>query len=174
MAKNINCKKCSGTGWYQYTNYGTPHSTVCHECCDHTGGFWLLEKHYGENNGKLCCIAGCGFTKENIMTDSQKLNDIEIGISDLYNMMYELTDCLTKFVVCVTMPVLVTNNEAINKRKTKMAKGKAHPGFKAVEKKIAKKEGVSKKAAGAILAKSTRGASKAAKKANPALKKVKG
>lgn len=50
---------------------------------------------------------------------------------------------------------------------------KKHPGFKAVEAKIAKKEGVSKKSAGAILASASRGASKAAKKANPKLKKVK-
>ena len=48
-----------------------------------------------------------------------------------------------------------------------------HPGFKAVQSKIAAKEGVSKKAAGAILAKATRSASPAAKRANPALKKVK-
>ena len=46
--------------------------------------------------------------------------------------------------------------------------------FKSVQSKIAKSEGVSKKAAGAILAKSTRDASPAAKKANPNLKKVKG
>lgn len=51
---------------------------------------------------------------------------------------------------------------------------KAHPGFKSVQKKIEKKEGISKKAAGAILANSTRHASKKAKKANPKLKKVKG
>jgi hypothetical protein len=50
---------------------------------------------------------------------------------------------------------------------------KAHPGFKAVQSKIAKKEGVSKKEAGAILASSTRNASAKAKKANPNLKKVK-
>ncbi len=46
--------------------------------------------------------------------------------------------------------------------------------FKAVANKIAAKEGVSKKAAGAILAKKTRNASAAAKKKNPKLKKVKG
>ena len=51
---------------------------------------------------------------------------------------------------------------------------KAHPGFKAVQSKIASKEGVSKKRAGAILAASTRGASAKAKKANPNLKRVKG
>lgn len=50
---------------------------------------------------------------------------------------------------------------------------KKHPGFKAVQGKI-ESEGYSKEAAGAILASKTRNASAAAKKANPALKKVKG
>lgn len=54
-----------------------------------------------------------------------------------------------------------------------MAKGKAHPGFQAVQSKIASKEGVSKKAAGAILASATRKAGNKAKAANPALKRVK-
>lgn len=54
------------------------------------------------------------------------------------------------------------------------AKKKAHPGFKAVQAKISAKQGVSTKRAGAILAASTRKASKAAKKANPRLKRVKG
>ena len=45
--------------------------------------------------------------------------------------------------------------------------------FKSVQNKIAKQQGVSQKAAGAILAKSSRNASPAAKKKNPALKKVK-
>lgn len=52
-----------------------------------------------------------------------------------------------------------------------MAKGM---GFKAAQSKIAKKEGVSMKSAGAILASSTRHASAKAKRANPNLKKVKG
>ncbi len=51
---------------------------------------------------------------------------------------------------------------------------KAHPGFKAVAAKIASKEGVSKGAASAILAASSRKASPAAKAANPRLKRVKG
>jgi len=46
--------------------------------------------------------------------------------------------------------------------------------FKSVQAKIAKKEGVSKKAAGAILANASRNASAKAKKANPKLNKVKG
>jgi len=48
-----------------------------------------------------------------------------------------------------------------------------HPGFKSVQAKIAKRSGVSKDAAGAILASATRKASKAAKKRNPRLKRVK-
>lgn len=47
-----------------------------------------------------------------------------------------------------------------------------HPGFKAVQSKIAKRMGVSKKRAGAILASSTRKASAAAKRSNPRLKRV--
>jgi hypothetical protein len=46
-------------------------------------------------------------------------------------------------------------------------------GFKKAANSIAKKEGVSQKAAGAILASSTRKASPAAKAANKNLKKVK-
>lgn len=49
-----------------------------------------------------------------------------------------------------------------------------HPGFKAVQKKIAKKSNVSMEAAGAILASSSRKASAAAKKKNPRLNRVKG
>jgi hypothetical protein len=50
---------------------------------------------------------------------------------------------------------------------------KKHPGFKAVQSKIASKQGVSKERAGAMLAASTRKASPAAKKKNPNLKRVK-
>ncbi len=52
-------------------------------------------------------------------------------------------------------------------------KAKKGMGFKAAQKDIAKKSGVPMKNAGAMLAASTRNASKAAKKANPNLKKVK-
>jgi hypothetical protein len=49
-----------------------------------------------------------------------------------------------------------------------------HPGFKSVQASIARREGVSKERAGAMLAAATRRASPAAKKANPRLKRVKG
>ena len=50
---------------------------------------------------------------------------------------------------------------------------KKHPGFKAVASSIAKKQGISKTHAAAILAYASRNASSSAKKANPRLKKVK-
>ncbi len=50
---------------------------------------------------------------------------------------------------------------------------KKHPGFKSVASGMAKKQGISKAAASAELAASTRGASKKAKAANPRLKRVK-
>ena len=61
----------------------------------------------------------------------------------------------------------------LSKPSDKTEKPKAHPGFKAVESKIASKESVSKGSAGAILASAARNASAGAKKANPNLKKVK-
>ena len=51
---------------------------------------------------------------------------------------------------------------------------KKHLGFKVVQKRIAKKQGISMEAAGAILASAARNASPAAKRKNPSLKNVKG
>ncbi len=51
---------------------------------------------------------------------------------------------------------------------------KSHEGFQHIEDKIAKRQGISKKSAGAILAAGARKASAAAKEKNPNLKKVKG
>jgi hypothetical protein len=51
---------------------------------------------------------------------------------------------------------------------------KKHPGFKAVQKKIAAKQGISMERAGAILASGARKASKKAVAANPRLKRVTG
>ena len=53
-------------------------------------------------------------------------------------------------------------------------KAKKGMGFKAAQKQIAKKQGVSMAGAGAILAAGARKASKAAKKKNPNLLKFKG
>jgi hypothetical protein len=56
----------------------------------------------------------------------------------------------------------------------KKAASKKGMGFKAAAASVAKKEGVSPDRAKAIIAAGARGASPAAKKANPNLKKVKG
>ena len=55
-----------------------------------------------------------------------------------------------------------------------MKKSKAHPGFKAVQRKIAKKQGVGMERAGAILAAGARKASAKAVRKNPRLKRVSG
>lgn len=59
-------------------------------------------------------------------------------------------------------------------KKKKSPAKKSHPGFKAVQEQIAKKQGIGMERAGAILAAGARKASPAAKKANPALLKVRG
>ena len=63
-----------------------------------------------------------------------------------------------------SVPVAYSNRSLIGMKKK---------GFKNVQADIARKEGVSKESAGAILASATRKASPAAKRANPKLKKVK-
>jgi len=55
-----------------------------------------------------------------------------------------------------------------------MMASKKHRGFKAVQKEIAKKQGISLERAGAILAAGARKASPAAVRANPRLKRVSG
>lgn len=54
-----------------------------------------------------------------------------------------------------------------------MSTSKKHPGFEKTAQKIARKQGISKERASAILASATRNASKATKKKNPRLKRVK-
>jgi len=75
---------------------------------------------------------------------------------------------------CKNTKVRTASGSCAPERKPMMKSGgTAHPGFKAVQSKIAAKQGISKEAAGAILASSTRKASAKAKAANPRLKKVK-
>ena len=71
-------------------------------------------------------------------------------------------------------PTVADRISGAKMKNKKMAKGgTAHPGFKAVQSSIAAKQGISKQAAGAILASSARKASAKAKAKNPRLKKVK-
>lgn len=64
-------------------------------------------------------------------------------------------------------------SEGAKERKMEYGSAK-HPGFKKVAKKIAAKQGVSMKSAGAILASGARKASKKAVVTNPRLKRVTG
>jgi hypothetical protein len=64
--------------------------------------------------------------------------------------------------------------KSYDKKGSTMKNKKTHPGFKAVQSKIAKKQGISMERAGAIVAAGARKASKKAVKANPRLKRVSG
>ena len=55
-----------------------------------------------------------------------------------------------------------------------MRHSRAHPGFKAVQGRIARRQGISEERAGAILASATRKASPSAKRKNTRLNRVKG
>jgi len=59
------------------------------------------------------------------------------------------------------------------RKKQKQTKSPEHPGFQAVQREIAQRQGLSEEKAGAILASQTRKASPAAKKRNPRLRRVK-
>ena len=60
------------------------------------------------------------------------------------------------------------------RRLRKVKKTAAHPGFKAVQSKIASRLGISKERAGAVLAKAGRRASPSAIRKNPRLKRIAG
>jgi hypothetical protein len=51
------CPKCKGAGMYLYDGF---HGKICEACCRHDLGWWQLHQHYGADNGKWCCSAGCG------------------------------------------------------------------------------------------------------------------
>jgi len=63
---NIDCIKCKGTGWYQYS---PDHSTICNSCCKHEEGWWDLTEGYYQfkkdaDNG--CCRKGCGTLRRDL------------------------------------------------------------------------------------------------------------
>lgn len=57
MVKEKTCKKCNDTRLYMYDEN---HVKPCEVCCTHPDGWWKLEKHYAEDNGKYACKRGCG------------------------------------------------------------------------------------------------------------------
>ena len=55
----MTCPTCHGTGVHAYDDH---HAKPCADCCRHSQGVWQLTEHYGDLNGRWCCLAGCGFT----------------------------------------------------------------------------------------------------------------
>lgn len=51
------CRKCHNM---RYVQYDDNHAARCPVCCTHSKGYFQLKRHYGDNNGKYACIAGCG------------------------------------------------------------------------------------------------------------------
>jgi len=64
------CKKCHGTGLYDYDD---GHTAICSLCCKHNVGWWQLEGCYGEDNGRWACKAGCGLIVDKPPTETQFL-----------------------------------------------------------------------------------------------------
>lgn len=58
---SVSCLKCNKKGYYMYDN---DHIKPCEECCNHNIGSWKLEEHYGKDNGKYCCLKGCGYVQK--------------------------------------------------------------------------------------------------------------
>jgi ssDNA-binding Zn-finger/Zn-ribbon topoisomerase 1 len=76
LTANKDCPQCLGTGQYQYSTHGTPHFTICKDCCLHDEGTWTLTEHQRalhSHPGHECCKAGCGKTWE---TKEDYLRDI--------------------------------------------------------------------------------------------------
>lgn len=70
------CDKCHDTEWYQYSSYGTPHYKPCEKCCKHDKGRWQLKDYYGTNNGKWCCLNGCGALWDNETGGTEHVDEI--------------------------------------------------------------------------------------------------
>lgn len=58
----VTCQRCNDTGWFSTDPRVGAARTTCGYCCKHDKGYWKLLKHYGRDNGKWCCFAGCGLT----------------------------------------------------------------------------------------------------------------
>ena len=57
------CEKCGSKGMYMYDEN---HAKPCEVCCTHSEGWWKMEEHYGNDNGKYACKKGCGTIIENL------------------------------------------------------------------------------------------------------------
>lgn len=53
--------------------YDENHIKPCEACCDHPDGWWKMEKHYDEDNGKYACKRGCGTKIDQLPDDEESL-----------------------------------------------------------------------------------------------------
>lgn len=112
------------------------------------------------------------------------LNDITESIFGLENKEVEISEANIEEIIAslseedanaLAEELAVFEAEGLSEEElSEIVKEKLSESFKSVENKIAKKEGISKDRAGAILASASRNASAAAKRKNPKLLKVKG
>lgn len=70
MKKINTCKKCEGKGQYMYDEN---HVKPCEVCCMHPNGWWKMEQHYGEDNGKYACKRGCGTIVDQVSDGEETL-----------------------------------------------------------------------------------------------------
>ncbi len=70
MTPKQTCEKCCGTRQYMYDEN---HIKPCEACCDHPDGWWKMEQHYGEDNGKYACKRGCGTIIDQLPDDEETL-----------------------------------------------------------------------------------------------------
>lgn len=73
MSVKQTCKKCAGARRYMYDEN---HIKPCEACCDHPDGWWKMEKHYGEDNGKYACKRGCGTKIDKLPDDEETLTQL--------------------------------------------------------------------------------------------------
>jgi len=108
MTQKQKCKKCNGTEHYMYDKN---HIKVCDSCCTHPDGWWKMEKHYGNDNGKYACKKGCG-TIVNTVPKSKKTDPVAKSEDDLME--------LTKNALM----------DVLGREPTKQEILRAHAGFK--------------------------------------------
>lgn len=67
------CEKCKGTGRYMYDEN---HIKPCEVCCTHPDGWWKMEEHYGNDNGKYMCKKGCGAIRKSPPSSEDDLMEL--------------------------------------------------------------------------------------------------
>lgn len=59
--------------------YDENHVKPCEVCCTHPDGWWKLEEHYDDDNGKYACKRGCGTLINELPSDEDTLIQMTKG-----------------------------------------------------------------------------------------------